>query len=66
MPNLIREETLMCCNYKRCPVVKMFDDGSMEISDDDAQNGSFGTIKLAPEVADRLIELAAERKTERP
>lgn len=62
MPNLIHQETLMCCNYKRCPVVKMFDDGSMEISDDDAQNGSFGTIKLAPEVADRLFELVAQRK----
>jgi len=61
MPDLIHEEMLMC-NYKRCcPVVKMFDDGSMEISDDDAQNGSSGTIKLAPEVADRLLELAAER-----
>jgi len=56
MPKMIHQET-MCCGYKRCPTVKVFDDGSMEISDDDTQNGSVGVIKLAPEQIERLFEL---------
>jgi hypothetical protein len=35
----------------------MFDDGSVELSDDDAELGSVGTIKLRPEAAQRLVEL---------
>ncbi len=61
MPELIHEETL-CCGFKRCVVVKMFDDGSIELSDDDAEAGSVGTIKLRPEALDRLVELAREQK----
>lgn len=48
MPKLIHQET-MCCGMKRCPTVKVFEDGSMELSDDDAETGSVGTIKLRPE-----------------
>lgn len=56
MPKLIHQET-MCCGYKRCPQVKVFDDGSVELSDNDEEQGSVGRIKLYPEQIDRLIEL---------
>ena len=59
MPKLIHQET-MCCGYKRCPVVEIFDDGSVTLSDDDSEAGSVGTIKLRPEVTDRLVALLAE------
>ncbi len=55
MPKLIHEE-MMCCGGKRCPVVKIFDDGSAEIYDDDFENGSVGTIKLGLEQARLLAE----------
>jgi hypothetical protein len=61
MPKLIHQET-MCCGYKRCPTVRLLDDGSIEISDDDTETGSVGTIKIRPEAADRLLELLSERK----
>jgi hypothetical protein len=61
MPKLIHQEK-MCCGMKRCPVVHMFDDGSLELSDDDAELGSVGVIKIRPEVADRPLELLSERK----
>jgi hypothetical protein len=59
---MIHQET-MCCGYKKCPTVKVFDDGSVELSDDDAEIGSVGTIKIRPEAAARLIEvLSSARK----
>jgi hypothetical protein len=59
---LIHQET-MCCGYKKCPTVEVFDDGSVKLSDDDAEIGSVGTVKLRPEAAARLLEvLAATRK----
>lgn len=61
MPNLIHQET-MCCGYKKCPTVKVFDDGSMEIGDDDTEAGSVGTIKLSSERVARLIEIATQKK----
>lgn len=51
----------MCCGRKRCPTVKVFDDGSMEISDDDSEIGSVGTIKLRLEVVERLAELSRKK-----
>jgi hypothetical protein len=60
MPSVIHEET-MCCGYKRCPSVKVFEDGSIEISDNDHELGSVGTIKLQPEQAARLVELCAKK-----
>jgi hypothetical protein len=60
MPKLIHQET-MCCGYKKCPSVKVFEDGSVEISDDDPEKGSVGTIKLEPEQFARLIELARKK-----
>jgi len=57
MPKLIHQET-MCCGYKKCPTVKVFEDGSMELTDNDAEKGSMGTIKLAPEQVERLTALA--------
>ena len=56
MPNVIHEET-MCCGFKRCPTIKVFDDGSVELADDDAEIGSVGVIKLQPEQIDRLVAL---------
>jgi hypothetical protein len=59
---LIRQETLECGFKKCCPTVKLFEDGSIELSDDDAEAGSVGTIKLRPEAAARLVELAAAKR----
>ena len=56
MKKLIHEET-MCCGYKKCPTVRVFEDGSVELSDDDGEAGSLGTVKLKPEVAKRLAEI---------
>jgi hypothetical protein len=55
MPKI--HEEVLCCGGKRCPTVKMFDDGSMELSDDDTEAGSVGTIKLNPEQIARLVDL---------
>ena len=60
MPKLIHQET-MCCGYKKCPVVKVFEDGSVELSDDDSENGSIGRIKLSREQAARLAELVSKK-----
>lgn len=61
MPKVIHQET-MCCGHKRCPTVTVFDDGSAELSDDDAETGSVGTIKLSSEQLDRLVELRTKQK----
>lgn len=61
LPCKILEEKLMCGRKKCCPTVTVFDDGSAELTDDDAEAGSVGTIKLRPEVAARLAELLAKR-----
>jgi hypothetical protein len=61
MPRVIHQET-MCCGYRRCPEIKIFDDGSVELSDDDVEKGSIGTIKLTPEAATRLIELISSKE----
>lgn len=57
MPEMIHQETL-CCGGKRCVEVRLFDDGSIILSDDDSEEGSVGTIKLRPEAVSRLVELA--------
>jgi hypothetical protein len=56
----------MCCGYKRCPAVSVFEDGSVELSDDDQEFGSVGTIKLRPEAANRLVELLTRPKGMKP
>lgn len=61
MPKIIHQETI-CCGFKRCPTVKVFEDGSIEISDDDAELGSVGTIKLTSEQAFRIAALVTEQK----
>ena len=58
---VVHEET-MCCGYKKCPTVRVFEDGSVELLDNDAETGSVGAIKLRPEVADRLTQILAGRK----
>ena len=52
---------VMCCSYRKCPELTVFDDGSAEISDNDPEAGSVGTIKLRPEVASRLVEILTKR-----
>lgn len=59
---VIHEET-MCCGYKKCPIVKVYDDGSVELVDNDPETGSVGTIRLRPESAGRLAELIASAKS---
>lgn len=61
MPKLIHQET-MCCGYKRCPTVEVFDDGSVTLSDDDTEIGSVGTVKLRPEAAERLRAVLNAKK----
>ncbi len=64
MPKVIHQETLMC-GYKRCcPTVTILDDGSITLSDDDVENGSFGTIKIRPEAASRLAVMLEKFKKE--
>jgi len=58
---MIHQET-MCCGYRKCPTIKVFDDGSVELTDDDTDTGSVGTIKLRPEQIDRMVELLQTRK----
>ncbi len=53
---IVHEEKI-CCGYKRCPLIRIHDDGSIELTDDDTEAGSVGTIKLRPEAAARLKEL---------
>ena len=60
MPKMIHQET-MCCGRERCPVVKLFDDGSVTISDDDVEIGSVGIIKIRPDAAARLVELLTKK-----
>lgn len=61
MPKMVHEETLMCGFKRCCPTVKVFDDGSIELSDDDTELGSVGTIRLRPEVVARLTELLTKK-----
>lgn len=60
MPKIVHQET-MCCGYRKCPTVSVFEDGSMEIADNDQEKGSVGTIKLEPEQVARLVELAHKK-----
>lgn len=60
MPRVIHQET-MCCGYRKCPTIKLFDDGSAELSDNDVESGSVGTIRLTPEQIARLVELAQKK-----
>jgi hypothetical protein len=61
MPRKVIFEETMCCGYKRCPKVRVFSDGSVELSDDDARAGSVGTVKLKPRVAKELARIIEER-----
>lgn len=58
VPKIIHQET-MCCGYKKCPTVTVFEDGSMEIRDDDTNTGP---ISLKPEQVNRIVELATQKK----
>jgi len=61
----LHEET-MCCGYKRCPTIRVFEDGSVEITDNDPEAGSVGTVKLRPEAAARLHEVLTLMKPGQP
>jgi len=44
----IIHEELLPCGYKRCcPTVRIYESGRVELTDDDVESGSVGTIKLA-------------------
>lgn len=60
MNEVIYEETL-CCGMKKCPTVKLLDDGSLEISDNDSEIGSVGTVKIRPEAVARLKEILLKK-----
>jgi hypothetical protein len=60
-PRKVHEEILMCGYKKCCPTVHVYEDGSVELTDNDAEAGSVGTIKLRPEAAARLKELLAAK-----
>jgi hypothetical protein len=62
MANVIHEEQI-CCGYKRCPVVRILDDGSVELTDDDTEAGSVGTIRLRPAAAAHLVEVLSQKRT---
>jgi hypothetical protein len=57
----VHRETLTCCYAKKCPELVVFDDGSAELSDNDPEIGSVGTIKLRPEVSARLAEILTRK-----
>lgn len=61
-PKMVHEEVLMCGAKKCCPTVRIFADGSVELSDDDPQVGSVGTIKMRPETAQRFRDLLDQVK----
>ena len=65
MPKIVHRET-MCCNYKRCPTVTIFDDGSVQLEDDDVEEKSLGVIHLKPEVAAHFAELITSHKKSTP
>lgn len=59
---VVHEETLACCNMKRCPTAQFLDDGSVILTDNDPDADSVGKIVLQSEVMDRLIERRAQHK----
>jgi len=61
MSKVVHEE-IMCCGFKKCPTVKILDDGSAELTDNDTEIGSVGTIKLRPEAAARFVELLTTKR----
>ncbi len=64
MPKRIHDEILECGYRKCCPRIEIFDDGSVVISDDDAESGSVGTIKIRPEATSRLAVMLEKFKKE--
>jgi hypothetical protein len=62
MSKIVHEEVLMCGYKKCCPTVRVHEDGSVELTDDDVANGSVGTIKMKPESAARFLELLSTLK----
>jgi hypothetical protein len=56
---IVHEET-MCCGFKKCPTLRIFASGRVELTDDDAKKGSVGTIKLSKQQA-RLLGRRLDR-----
>lgn len=54
-------EEVLCGFRKCCPTVSVFEDGSLEITDNDPETGSVGTIKIPAESVARLVELIAKK-----
>jgi len=47
----------MCCGHKRCPVVEVYEDGTVQIADDGK------VIEFTAEQADRLEAVLSIRRT---
>lgn len=60
MPKIVDQETLMCGGKKCCPVITVYDDGSVDLIDTD--NGKDELVHLDPDqtkmVRDRLNRIA--------
>jgi hypothetical protein len=57
MPRTLVTEETICCGYKRCPVVREYDDGSIVIEDEGR------AIEFNPDQAARLrAKLGAQGK----
>ncbi len=62
MPKIVHRETV-CCGFKKCPDVVVYEDGTVEITDNDEETGSVGTIKLSAEQAERVASLITKRSS---
>jgi len=52
----VHEET-MCCGHRRCPAVTLYDDGSLDVREDDGR-----LISFDPDQAARLRQLLNDKK----
>lgn len=62
-PREVHNETLACCGGRKCVFARIFEDGSVELSDNDPEAGSVGILKMKPESAARLVELLSKRSS---
>ncbi len=54
--NVVAEENF-CCGFKRCPVVRVYEDGSVDMTDDGQR------IEYTPDQAQRLLCLLQAKLT---
>jgi hypothetical protein len=54
--NVVAEENF-CCGFKRCPVIRVYEDGSVDTTDGDQR------IEYTPEQAKRLLVMLQKQIT---